>query len=170
MNESTAQSKYLTDPAVCCCFTGHRTIDKSGVHALLSRLADAIREAYADGYRHFVTGGAIGFDLLAGVTVLTLREQLPGLTLSVAVPCQQQDRFWSENSKRVYAHLLRFADEVIAVSPRPYYDGCMQKRNLFMVSRSSRCICYHLPDHYAGGTAQTVRMARKTGLDIVNLA
>ena len=69
--------------------------------------------------------------------------------------------------KRRFNHCLLAADRVYALS-RQYYAGCYAARNRFMVDASSLLICYF--DGRRGGTAQTVRMAGQSGLEIVNLA
>ena len=47
--------------------------------------------------------------------------------------------------------------------------GCMQKRNARLVELSDICVCYLNEKRSNGGTAQTVRMAKKGGVDVVNL-
>ena len=49
-----------------------------------------------------------------------------------------------------------------------YTAGCMHKRNRHLVDNSSVCVCYLTKD--SGGTAYTVRYARKRGLEVINLA
>jgi len=47
-------------------------------------------------------------------------------------------------------------------------DGCMKKRNRYMVDQSAYCICTHL--YPMSGTEQTVKYARRKGLRIINVA
>jgi uncharacterized phage-like protein YoqJ len=87
--------------------------------------------------------------------------------LIFALPCRNQDEFWSEKRKWLYQALLGEADEVVYVSEE-YYDGCIKRRNCYMVDRSAYCICALL--HPMSGTEQTVRYARQRGLMAINVA
>ena len=159
--------------AATCCFSGYRVEkmpfpanDTAAVSALCAALDRAVAHAASRGYTRFLSGMSTGFDLWAAEAVLRARERLP-VALLCAVPFDQQaDRFppaW----KRVFNHCLLTADRVYSLA-RAYHTGCYAARNRFMVESSSLLICYY--DGRPGGTAQTVRMARQGGLDIVNLA
>ena len=65
------------------------------------------------------------------------------------------------------AAILRIVDDVVVLSER-YYNGCLLRRNDYMVNRSSRLIAY-FNGNPKGGTFYTVREAKQQGLDIVNL-
>ena len=85
----------------------------------------------------------------------------------MALPCRNQDIKWSQDDKNTYQKLLAFADKIVYVSEN-YYDGCMEKRNIYLVEHSKFCIAYL--KHMRSGTAQTVFIAKKQGLTIFNLA
>ena len=149
------------------CFTGHRKIP-SGLRAgLSSRLSRAVEEAYTDGYRCFLCGGALGFDTLAALAVLQAKEKHPDILLHLALPCADQAAHWSSEDRRIYEEIRTKADRETVLSGR-YFPGCMQDRNRYMVEHSSLCICYWKEPR--GGTAFTVRYAVYRGLEIVNLA
>ena len=153
------------------CFTGHRTIaeDKeklsTRLYALLERLVT--EQKITD----FYTGGAVGWDALAALTVLKLRENYTEVKLHLVLPCpfEEQSAKWNEAQKTEYQHILGLADSVEQVSDR-YYNGCMKARNARLVELASDyCICYWNPKHYRSGTGQTVRMAQKKGIEVINL-
>ena len=153
------------------CFTGHRTIaeDKetlsARLYALLERLVTEKKVT------DFYTGGAVGWDALAALTVLKLRESYPEVKLHLVLPCpfEEQSAKWNEAQKAEYQHILGLADNVEQVSDR-YYNGCMKARNARLVELASDyCICYWNPKHYRSGTGQTVRMAQKKGIEVINL-
>lgn len=85
----------------------------------------------------------------------------------LALPCKNQDTAWNEKQKTIYRGLLDEADEVIYVSNN-YTPFCMEKRNQYMIDHSTYCICALLKER--SGTSQTVRYARKKGLQIFNVA
>ena len=67
-------------------------------------------------------------------------------------------------AEKLYHRLLDEADEVIYVSEE-YTDGCMKKRNRYMVERSDYCICVQI--YQMGGTVQMVKYAKKKGLRVI---
>jgi len=113
-------------------------------------------------------GGAVGFDTLAAMAVLTAREANPTIRLLMALPCTDQDSRWRESDKTTYRYLLNNADEIIYVSEQPYFRGCMVQRNIYLVERSSILIAYLT--HGRSGTGQTVIFAHEKGLTVINLA
>lgn len=76
------------------CFTGHRHMEREEALRLPALLDSVIRELYNRGARIFRAGGAQGFDTVAALKVLELREQLPGLRLELILPCRDQTAGW----------------------------------------------------------------------------
>ena len=69
-------TKY--DKAVSVCFSGHRSVPFAKRRELKQCLKSEIAKAYADGYRYFYCGMAMGFDLLAAEAALSRVEGLAG--------------------------------------------------------------------------------------------
>ena len=160
----------MDDRSVSCLFTGHRALpeDRVEVEKLQELTAQAIRDAYAAGFRVFYAGGAVGFDMLASVELLNARSAgLHDVKLILALPHFGHYKKWKGVEQRVFAKILQRADEVVYLESE-YKPGCMQQRNRYMVQRCARCICYC--NKSTGGTAYTVEQAKKAGLTIVNLA
>ena len=147
------------------CFTGHRIISRSD--PALGRLDELLRLLYSQGYRDFLCGGALGFDLYAAECVVRLRETHPDVRLIFCLPCADQSARWKRADCSHYERLLYLSDETRVLSPR-YYDGCMQSRNAYMVDRSSICVAYMARLH--GGTLSTVRYAISQDVPVINLA
>ena len=151
-----------------CMFTGHRIIDKAHLHEVGERLMQQILQFYEMGVRDFITGGAQGFDTLAALQVLILRDaDHKDIRLHLALPCRNQCRGWPAKNVRLYESILKRADSVHLLS-QTYHRGCMHERNRFMVDHSAYCICYQT--HAGGGTDYTVKYARDNQLKIVNVA
>ena len=70
------------DAATTAAFTGHRTYSGQANE----RLCDAVRSLYADGYRTFLSGMAVGFDMAAAECIIALRNELPDIRLVCVVP------------------------------------------------------------------------------------
>ncbi len=157
----------INDRKITCCFTGHRAIPSMDKERVRANLARAVSELYKEGYRHFVAGGAIGFDTVAAETVLAFRRHYPDITLTLMLPCADQDAKWTNGEKAIYEAQKKEADEIICLASH-YFDGCMQKRNQAMVDASSACIAYMTRPR--SGAGQTVRMAERAGLTVINVA
>lgn len=153
--------------SISVCFTGHRRISRTLLPLLTERLDDQLRELYHKGYRDFLCGGALGFDMLAAERVIHLQPDCPGMRLIMVLPCSTQTRSWTDAETRRYERILYAADDTIVLSPA-YYDGCMLVRNRHMVDHSSLCLCFMVEPK--GGTVSTVAYAAKQGLPIINLA
>ena len=153
------------------CFTGHRTIAENietlsaRLYALLERLVTEQK------IMDFYTGGAVGWDALAALTVLKLRESYPEVKLHLVLPCpfEEQSAKWNEAQKQEHKRIASLADTKEFTSEH-LGKTAMKIRNARLVELASDyCICYWNPKHYRSGTGQTVRMAQKKGIEVINL-
>jgi len=149
------------------CFTGHRLIPPERVLLLEKQLDSILGDCYAQGFREFICGGALGFDTLAARAVLRFRDHHPDVRLRLAIPCADQPSRWMPEDAALYRDIMARADQVNMLSDR-FYAGCMLQRNRFMVEHADLCICYW-NGQSRGGTAFTVRYAASRKLDLVNL-
>ena len=153
------------------CFTGHRTI-KADISIFSALLSSVIERLITDkGVTDFYAGGAYGFDAVSAFSVLHLKENYPAVKLHLILPCSKEEQFrkWTAEQKAELEKLLGLADSVEYVSDR-YYNGCMKARNARLVELASDyCICYWNPSNFRSGTGQTVRMAQKKGIEVINL-
>lgn len=158
-------TKY--DKAVSVCFSGHRDVPFGKQKELKQHLRFEIAKAYADGYRCFYCGMAMGFDLLAAEAALSLQSELRDLQVIAVVPFRDQTAKWSKEAQSKYNSILRIVDDVTVLSER-YYNGCLLRRNDYMVNHSSRLIAYYNGSN-KGGTFYTVKKAGQNWLEVVNL-
>ncbi len=160
MKEISVRSKV-------CCFTGHRYIPRNFEKILIRQTAVAIEKLLSKGVSTFLSGGAVGFDLMAATVVLDIKKRFPGLSLVMVLPCKDQSERWSIKDKKLYNYVLSEADEVIYLSEK-YCTGCMHKRNRVMVENSGYCVSYYTVK--SGGTAHTIGLAKEQELVIFNMA
>lgn len=149
-----------------CSFTGHRVIDEGERERICDLLRSAIKYAYADGCRDFMTGGALGFDTLAAQEVIKFRLLHRDVRLILCLPCMDQADAWSDRHRSMYSYILEAADEVI-YAVESYTDTCMRERNFILASKCDILIAYCL--RQKSGSAQTLRMADSMGKEIINL-
>ncbi len=154
-------------PNTCACFTGHRAMTEDEIKKASSLVSKQITELYGKGIKNYFAGGALGFDLAAAVTVLNMKRVYPDITLFLALPCPEYMSKWRRSEIELFERVRARADGEAYVSDS-YHMGCMQKRNRYMVDRSTVCIAYMREKR--GGTYNTVAYALKRGLEVINLA
>ena len=147
-----------------CSFTGHREIPESEYSNIQLKLEGVITMLIGHGVCDFLAGGALGFDTLAALTVLKLKNDYPHIRLKLILPCRDQAKTWPVTDKKIYSLILEQADEVVYVSEY-YYSGCMHKRNRHLVDNSGYCVCYLRKN--SGGTKWTVDYALKKDLQVI---
>jgi len=155
------------EKAKTACFSGHRVLSQKKVDKIVKRLNEEVDRLISLGVENFISGGAIGYDQICASLIVTKKQQGANIRLIFALPCRNQDEKWTDRQKQLYRLLLDEADETIYVSD-DYTPDCMQKRNEFMVDNSAYCICALTKE--LSGTGQTVRYAKKQGLEIINVA
>lgn len=138
-----------------CAFTGHRLLKKDFSAA---NLLNAIEDVIKRGVTVFYNGMARGFDLLSAEAILMLKKRYPQIKLISCVPHKGQEAWYTDEEKARYYSVLKKADEVITLSEN-YYQGCMQKRNQYMVDRADVIITYCKEEK--GGTAGTLNYCKR---------
>ncbi len=158
-----------------CAFTGHRPrkfpwgYDEADVRcvALKKALAEQVAKLVDAGYTDFLSGMAEGTDTWAALAVLALKKENPALKLHCALPCEGQADQWSVSAQEPYFSILEQADSVVYIS-REYNKDCMLKRNRYLVDHAA-CLLAVYNGEWRGGTAMTVRYAKKLGREIIIL-
>ena len=157
-----------------CCFTGHRPAklpwgsDERDPRclALKRSILRELERLYRLGYRHFISGMALGCDLYFAEAVLELKQSKQELVLEAVIPCSGQADRWAETDRARYGQLLQQCD-VLTVLEDSYSDGCMLRRNRSMIDRADLLISVY--DGSGGGTGNTVQYAKERGLEIRSL-
>ena len=140
-----------------CCVTGHRKISADKLEYVETELRKAVMIAVDDGYTRFISGGAVGTDLLFAAIVAELKGQGYPLFLEAALPYLGRKRSGDQGFQK----MLAACDEV-KVFDEQYNRGCYFVRNRYMVDESSRVIAVY-DGRGSGGTVYTVQYARAKG-------
>lgn len=156
-------------------FTGYRpkklSFGDDMSHPDAIRLRAALRTEYEKllnrGFTQFLTGGALGSDMMAAEVILELKEEYPRSTKIahwLCMPCFDYTAKWSEGDKE---RLRKIKEKSVAfyVSDRPYFKGCMQVRNRYMVNTSRVLLAVY--DGQSGGTQSTVEYAKSKRRKVV---
>ena len=155
-----------------CCFTGHRILAARHRDVITAAVDRQIKNRYDNGYRWFLAGGAVGFDMLAETEVLRAARFDRDIKLVLVLPCRDYTSRWQRMPD--HAELLRKHQEILGQADYTiflnnfYTDTCMWERNRFLIDHSSACIAYY-SGSARSGAGQTYRMARADGLDLFNV-
>ena len=152
----------MIDPRTSVAFSGHRTYCGEASDAL-RRTLEAL---YDRGFRTFLSGMAVGFDLAAAEAVLELGQRREGVRLVAAVPFHGQESRFSLGDRERFRRVLAAADGSVVLSP-VYHRGCYAVRNNFLTDNARVLVAWY--DGMSGGTHYTVRRALGRGLEFVNL-
>ena len=132
-----------------------------------SCLAASVLDAYEHGITGYMTGMAVGFDMLAAEVVLSMKGICQSITLMAVIPYSGQAGRFSDYNRRRYDALLAQAEETVVLSDQ-YYTRCFLERDRFMVEHSSMLIaCYDGREKV--GTFWTVRLAESLARRVVNV-
>lgn len=159
------------------CFTGHRPYslpfgyDETKkecieLKAILYRLIEkCIIELNVN---HFITGMALGTDIICAEIVIELKKKYPLLLLECAIPCKKQYIKWQDRQKKRYFNILNMADKITLIQEE-YTPECMMKRNIYMISQADYVIAIYT-GNTKSGTYKTIQEAEKNnrGIFIIN--
>lgn len=155
-------SEVFINKAKAVAITGHRILhgdfDVNKLKKLLTKFVDK-------DFNVFLVGMALGFDAICFQVLEEIRKERD-IKIIACIPCLNQDYRFTVKQKQEYQRMVESADEKIVLSEE-YYSGCMQKRNRFMVENCSVVLAYLKRDY--GGTAYTVKYARKLNIPIVEI-
>ena len=127
-------------------------------------LRQQVRALYARACSVFLCGMARGCDLYFAEAVLELRDAGAGVKLIAMLPCPSQAARWDARTLERYRQILARCDEV-RVLEAAYSPGCMLRRNRAMVDAAD--VLLTVFDGSEGGTAATIRYAKRRGTEIV---
>ena len=150
-----------------CCFTGHRDIPPGLIPSLTEVVKGQIKALFSQGVIYYGVGGAVGFDTLAAEVLFELRVEHPQIKVILVYPFNGFDSRWQEGQRTRYRALLPKYDKRVCVSQTPGREAYLM-RDRHLVDCSAHCIAFCSRSY--GGTAYTMRYAKKNGRQVYNLA
>ena len=144
-------------------FSGHRTYRGEADE----ELRGVVARLYDEGYRRFLCGMAWGFDLAAGEAVAELKRAHSDVELVAALPYRNFSKLFHADDAEQYRRVADAADAVVAVS-EDESRAAYRMRNDYLVENSSVVVAW-FDGQPRGGTAYTLRQARRKGVRIENL-
>lgn len=149
-----------------CAFTGHRPqklpFDLNEEDARCTALKEELRKQIInlienENVTHFISGMALGTDLMAAEIVLDLKVSYPGITLESAIPCETQAVKWTVSQRERYYDIAAQCDKETMLQSQ-YTPDCMDKRNRYMVDHADFILAVW--NGKPSGTGRTVTYAR----------
>lgn len=156
-----------------CCFTGHRPQSLPYLFDFTSEQSQLLRNVLRkeiinlitnENVLHFISGMAIGVDMLAAEIIIELKSEYPNIILEAAIPCENQSIKWNSQLRNKYDDILRQCDMRTLIQ-KNYTSDCMHKRNRYMVDSSDYVIAVW--NGKPSGTGKTVRYAEERGKSVI---
>lgn len=152
----------MKSAAYIVAFTGHRAYSGSEEELLVA----TIRDLYAEGVRHFRVGMAEGFDLAAGRAVVDIMLSHNDIILEACIPWPTFASRFTAEERSLYNTILSHAT-VVRYSDNAYHPAIFRHRNDMLVEGADVVVAWW--SGTTGGTAYTVKKAKKLGCRIINL-
>lgn len=146
---------------LACAFTGHRKLEENFDGEKLKKGVKRLIEE--ENVSVFYCGMALGFDMYVCEYLQEIRSEYPQIKVIACIPCPEQADKFSDFEKHRYERLVSGCDERVILSPH-YTNGCMFKRNRYMVDRADYLLAHCL--RATGGSAYTVAYAQKKGVPV----
>lgn len=166
------KTKETVVNALKICFTGHRPkslpwgYDENKENCILFKgvMASIIEKAIINGYTYFISGMALGIDMICAEIVLELKKKYKNILLECAIPCLNQEKKWPLLEQKRYKKIMNNADVIHYVSNDEYSNNCMNDRNKYMVEQCNVVIAVW--NGKPSGTGNTIKMAKTLGKKI----
>lgn len=147
-------------------FTGHRPKglpwgfdeNKESCIVFKKNIRTIIENAIKNNYTYFISGMALGIDMICAEIVIDLRNKYKNVFLECALPCLNQAKLRNEKEQQRYHKILSNANIIHYVSRNEYDKDCMNKRNEYMVKKSDAVIA--IWNGKPSGTRNTIMMAK----------
>jgi uncharacterized phage-like protein YoqJ len=149
-----------------CFFYGHQTLPSNKIENIIKCLNNEIDKLISQGVTHFISGGVLGFDLIATSLIATKKEMGQNIHLTFALSYQSHDKKWTRHQKKLLHSLLDEADNIHYISEE-YHSNCTNQRNAYMIQHSSFCVC--ALKKYNNNVYKIVKKAQKNGIHIINV-
>lgn len=149
-----------------CIFIGNQIIPRACIQSLITRLDSEIENLINQNVNTFISGGALGFDLIASALVIFKKERYPHIRLCFALSCREATQFWREDQKRFLQQVMAEANEIVYVNEQHQTD-CVEKQHRYLVDHAAYCLYALLKP--SARIERTLSYARERELMMINV-
>ena len=171
------QEELFANSAKSAAFTGYRIsklpfeVTEENVNKLKETIKNTVKELYSEGFCFFYSGMCNGVDIWAAEAVLEVKNEIPDISLICAVPFEGHSDKLKGKELQQYNEILSKAYRTDVLKGRVMYKElarAFNERNKYMVDNSHALIAVCNGENMTpGGTANTVKMAKKKGIKII---
>ena len=171
------QNELFSPLPLSAAFTGYRISKlpfeptEENIARLKKKLNEAVKALYERGFRIFYSGMCNGVDIWGAEVVLELKKDCPDVELICAVPFEGHADKLKGEELEIYKRITANALRVDILKGRITYREmarAFNERNKYMVDNSEALIAVcNKASLTPGGTANTVKMAEKKGIEII---
>jgi len=138
-----------------CCFIGHSKFYDD--EAQIKRwILECVHKAIEDGFKHFMCGGGMGFDMLAAQIIVDLKKSGHKISLELALPYRGE---YKPPPKRYLFSIIEANADKVSYVKEYYTKNCYIERNKYMVDKSALVVVYCR--EYWGGTHNIIEYAKE---------
>ena len=153
-----------------CGIVGHRDIpkyDNNKNKQLNNQIDNTIDFLIKIQIDKFLCGMAIGADLMIAKRIIKYRnENNLDVKVKSVIPCENQTLHYTDKQKREYREVLKEC-EPSDYKYGPYFDGCMLKRNRYIVDNSDFMFAiFDENNTKRGGTLYTINYPKRQNKSI----
>jgi len=159
-----------------CCFTGHRPkslpwgYDENDLRCVSfkSKVKFTVENLIVgNGYKKFISGMAMGADMICAEVVLSLKILYPHIKLECAVPNYAFTENWRDEDVRRFTSILTRADNIRYVSAGKVYSVReLMLRNIYMVDASELVMAVYTEGE-SGATRNPIDYAKSKGKEVM---
>ena len=171
------QNELFSHKPLSAAFTGYRISKlpfeptEENIHRLKAKLKEAVNALYLKGFRTCYSGMCNGVDIWGAEAVLEFKKEFTDVSLICAVPFEGHGDKLKGEELETYKRITDNALRVDVLKGRITYREmarAFNERNKYMVDNSDALIAVCNKDSLTpGGTANTVKIAQKKGIDII---
>ncbi len=147
------------------CFAYHKEIPVYPLGYTIKKLQERIESLISMGVVEFISGGNIGFDTIAALAVIILKEKYPEIKLTFILPHYQ---FLNTENPNYLLNIIINEADIVIYTAEEYYDNCEEERNIEIVDRCYYCLC--CIGEEVGEINEMIVYAKNSGLKIFNIS
>lgn len=140
---------------------------KANIEQIATKTSNIILELHNSGFNSFYVGMSSGYEIIAALEVLKLRQTYRDINLIAIVPFVGQDDKYCRKDKVAYIYILQEADEVVILSEIYNNNTQFLRCTDHILDHVTQLVCYH--EGEIDDTIYIFNRAIEKGINIKNI-